>query len=65
MYEIYTITSGDTMFDIANKFGTTEEILNQINGLYKSVVLSPGMQIVVPSNKNQAFWYYTVAKGDN
>lgn len=65
MYEIYTVAPMDTLDSIAQKYGVTKELLSQINGISKNYVLSSGMQIVVPVQKNQPYQYYTVKKGDN
>ena len=64
MYEIYTVDSQDTISSIAEQFGTTEDVIYQINGLSKGYVLTPGSQIIVPKDMNQPYSYYTVKKGD-
>lgn len=65
MYGIYTMSNNDTLSSIANKYGTTEDILLQINGLPTNYIPKPQNQIVVPIEKNQTYKYYTVKKGDN
>lgn len=65
MYEIYTVTTNDSLDTIANKYGVDKELLYQINGFPNNYVLTPNTQIVVPTDKNKIFRYYTVKKGDN
>lgn len=65
MYEVYAMQPGDTLESIAAKYGITEEILKQINGIGNNFVGSSGMLIVVPVQKQQPYQYYTVKKGDN
>jgi len=65
LYKIYTVSIGDTIESIANQFGTSEGVLDQINGFDKGEVLVPGKQIIVPVREVQPYRYYTVKKGDN
>ena len=65
MYEIYNIQAGDTLSSIASKYGTTESMILQINGLPDNYKIVPGTQIVVPVEQNKTYRYYTVKKGDN
>lgn len=65
MYEIYTVTNTDTLSQIAKKYGTTEEVLSQINGFPQNYQLTPQTEIIVPTETNQTYKYYTVKKGDN
>ena len=65
MYEIYTVTANDTLDTIAKKYGVDKELLYQINGFSENYTLVPNTQIIVPTNKNKTFSYYTVKKGDN
>lgn len=65
MYEIYTVSNIDTLESIAKKYGTTEEILAQINGFPTNYQLKPQTEIIVPTETNQTYKYYTVKKGDN
>ena len=44
--EIYTVKKGETLFDIAQKFQTTEDVLIKYNGLTTDV--SEGMKLVIP-----------------
>lgn len=65
MYEIYKVQTGDTLYSIANKYGTTQALLLQINGLPDSYTPLPNSEIIVPLNQNSTYKYYTVKKGDN
>lgn len=65
MYEIYKVQTGDTIDSIANKYGTTQALLLQINGLPDSYTPLPNSEIIVPLNQNSTYKYYTVKKGDN
>lgn len=64
MYSIYQVQVGDTLDTIANKVGTTKQILLTINGLTDTNLI-PGNYIVIPMNVNLPFTTYTVKKGDN
>ena len=64
MYSIYQIQVGDTLDTIANKVGTTKQILLNINGI-NDTNLVPGNYIVIPMNVNLPFSTYLVKKGDN
>lgn len=64
MYTIYQIMPGDTMNNLAMKFGTSMEELRRINSLPFNYDFTVGEQIIVPNNTNP-FLYYTVKKGDS
>lgn len=65
----YTIKSGDTLWDLAKKFGVTTSEIRQANRMGAHDKLAIGKQLVVPtaekvsSNRGGAFWY-TVRSGD-
>lgn len=65
MYEIYVIKEGDTIDKVAEMYGTSVGIINQINGFDIGYRLVPGNSIIVPIMKRQPYKYYTVKKGDN
>lgn len=62
MYNTYVIEVNDTIDSISSKFGTSPEVIYQLNGYVLDIV--PGNTLVVPRNKNSYFDYYTVSKGD-
>lgn len=64
MYSIYQIQVGDTLDTIANKVGTTKQVLLTINGITDSNLI-PGNFIVIPMSVNLPFTTYVVKKGDN
>lgn len=65
MYEIYTVSNTDTLSQIAKRYGTTEDMLIQINGFSKNYQPTANTQIIVPTENNDIYKYYTVKKGDN
>lgn len=60
MYDIYFIEPGDTIESIANKVGTSIDILQNLNPNSSFAV---GNQIVIPTT-NRFFDMYTIEKGD-
>ena len=62
MYDIYLIQDNDTLDSISSKFGTSPEVLKQLNGYMFNLV--PGNTLVVPKMKSNYFDYYVVSKGD-
>lgn len=62
MYKVYQVMPGETLDSIAKKLGTTIEKLMELNG---NIVLTPGMNIIVPTSGNDLFKTYTVKQGDN
>lgn len=62
---IYTIKSGDTLFKIANEFGTTVNDIVNANGLTRSNELAIGQNIFIPTSSNTASpSTYIVVSGD-
>ncbi len=62
-YTLYTVKNGDSLYKIANQFGTTVGELIRINNL-GTTVLSIGQQLRIP-NSQQTGIQYTVQKGDS
>ena len=62
----YTVTAGDTLFSIANRFGTTVAELRRINNL-TSDILRIGQQLQIPSTPvpGEKTFTYTVVAGDS
>lgn len=61
----YRIQKGDTLTEIAKKFNTTLDELQQLNDALYLNDLRVGMDIVVPKNKEQYFNVYTIEAGDS
>lgn len=61
--EIYTVTSGDTLYSIARKLNTTVSKIKELNDL-TSDNLSVGMTLRVPSTLTN-YQKYTIEKGDS
>lgn len=66
MYNIYVVSPGDTIDNIALKYNTTPEELYKINSFLKpNEPLTIGQRIIVPVPRTNMFEYYTVKKGDS
>ena len=64
MFEIYTVSLGDTIETIAKSFNISPSNLYKINGFSPDYVLETGKNIIVPKISNEYFTYYTIKKGD-
>ena len=62
MFDTYIANESDTLESIANKFNTTENILEIING--NNINIKDGTNILVPKISNHYFDYYKISKGD-
>lgn len=61
----YTVRKGDTLWDIAKKFGTSISNVKKLNGLERSSRIYPGQKLIVPNNKTaESYEIYTVRSGD-
>lgn len=58
MYKVYQVTTNETLDDIAQKFGTTKEELQKLNGNIDNLF---GSFIIVPNNEYDT---YIVKQGD-
>ena len=60
----YVVQSGDSLYSIAKKFGTTADKIKQLNNL-DSNMLSIGQEITIPSSSLNEVTTYKVQSGDN
>ena len=59
---IYTIRRGDTLYNIANSYGTTVDELVRLNGLLRPNDLAIGQNIFIPEKEQSST--YVVVSGD-
>lgn len=59
----YTVRSGDTLWLLANRFGTTVETIKRLNGL-TSDNLQIGQVLQIPSGQSSQYFEYVVRSGD-
>ncbi|MDL2289407.1 LysM peptidoglycan-binding domain-containing protein [Clostridia bacterium OttesenSCG-928-F22] len=60
----YTVQAGDTLYRIAQRYGTTVDTIKQLNGL-SSNALYIGQQLLIPASGNGNTITYTVRAGDS
>ncbi len=58
--EIYVVRSGDTLWNIARRYGVSAEELAEVNQLQNPALLSVGQALLIPREDAQ----YTVRQGD-
>ena len=63
--ETYTVRPGNTLYAIAQFFGTTVEELARANGLRPPYTIYPGQKLVLPIEDITSPEYYVVRPGDN
>jgi LysM repeat protein len=56
----YTVQPGDSLFKIAQRFGTTPQVLQAANGLGNRTLILPGQRLTIPGAGT-----YTVRAGDS
>ena len=59
----YTVRSGDTLWLLANRYGTTVDEIKRLNGL-TSDILQIGQVLRIPLSGTQQYFEYTVRSGD-
>ena len=62
---IYTVRPGNTVFAIAQFFGTTARDIANANALVYPYTIFPGQQLVIPIEEITAPSYYVVRPGDS
>lgn len=60
---LHTVRSGDTLWQLANRYGTTVDAIKQANGL-TSDNLSIGQVLRIPVSQTDSYFQYTVRSGD-
>ena len=63
MYQVYQVSSNETISSIAKKLNISLDELNRINGIRDDIVLKEGSYIIIPKNNN--YKTYQVKQGDN
>ncbi|SJZ94814.1 muramidase family protein [Selenihalanaerobacter shriftii] len=68
-YFYYTVKSGDILWNIAQKYGTSVKRLVKLNNIKNSHDMYVGRQLVIPAKEtqdhhNKKYEYYTVQPGD-
>ena len=59
----YTVRSGDTLWTLAQRYGTTVDEIRRLNGL-TSDILRIGQVLKIPTPTNYNYFEYTVRSGD-
>ena len=62
---IYTVRPGNTVFAIAQFFGTTVPLIANANALTYPYTIYPGQQLVIPIEEISSPSYYIVRPGDS
>ena len=62
MFDTYIANESDTIDSIANKFNTTKNVIELLNG--NDLIIKDGTNILIPKVTNKYFDYYKINKGD-
>ena len=63
-YITYTVKAGDTLYKLANTYGTTVDEIKSLNNLISNN-LSIGQKLKIPSSNTPSYISYTVKAGDS
>lgn len=63
--KMHIVREGENIVDIARNYGVRVIDLVDANNLDSSLLLTPGMELVIPITIPSGFMYYIVQKGDN
>lgn len=55
LYFYYTVEKGDNLYRIAEKYGTTPELLYRINGIKMNDYIYPGQELIIPRENVTAY----------
>lgn len=61
---LYTVLPGNTLWGIANFFGTTTDEIAKLNDLADPQLIYPGQVLKIPVDRPMAPRYYAVRPGD-
>ena len=61
---IHTVTEGETLRSIAEKYSTTTREVEHLNELQSEEVLVPGQHLLIPSTRDTLSEVYTLRRGD-
>jgi membrane-bound lytic murein transglycosylase D len=61
----YTVRAGDTVWDIARKFGTTTTALRSLNGLSRTARIQPGQVLTVSKSEDENIIIHKVRQGES
>lgn len=61
---IYTVQPGDTLFNIAKRFGSSVNDISRANGIIEPDQISPNQRLRIPITQETGYIIYTVSPGD-
>ncbi len=64
MMVTYTVRPGNTLYAIAQFFGTTGDEIAEANGLVPPYTIYPGQELILPIEEIRSPRYYVVRPGD-
>lgn len=64
-FEVYEVTTADSLYSLSRRYATTEAVLVTLNGLAGPLDLEVGQTIIVPRVDESMFEVYVVEQGDS